>query len=418
MLDDIRECPATATLAASWIVVFVAMILVQSVWSQAPAGSLLSPLPVSGAVSHLFGDQTWNEVRRGEWWRTVTATFVHGNLVHLGLNLLGLIQLGRLIEPWYRSGPFFSICLLIGAGGNLVSGLLRQAMITIRPMVEATAVARLWPVAFQHIFSRSAGVDATVHSAGGSTILLGLMTVILVVGWRSRTRMGLYLRDQMTILLVATAGLGLLMAQSIDNYGHAGGAIVGVAVGWLHRPLLRAVEKPWFRRLGWGLGAAIVAWSTLALGRDSAREVRQERAYLALSLRDQTQELILGELPKLMTAYGRVALRSTTDPLDEIAIRDWFGIATLPNGSDDRAALRERLKWFDVSPKITWDPEQAEDLQQIRQVARAALDQPPTFTEVHDLRARAGRLFRSITTDRKVTSTRLTELEAAIRRDH
>ena len=52
-------------------------------------------------------------------------------------------------------------------------------------------------------------------------MVLGLVALCAVVGWRSRTRIGAFLRSQMVGLLIATAVLGQ-MVPIIDNWGHAG----------------------------------------------------------------------------------------------------------------------------------------------------------------------------------------------------
>lgn len=407
MLGEARETPATTVLGASWVAVFAAMLVVQRQMGLTPPGSLHSPLPISGAVSHLFGDQTWAQVRGGEVWRTVTATFVHGNLLHLGLNLLGLIQLGRLIEPWYRSGLYLLICLVLGAGGNLVSGLLRQAMISIQPAVEGSSLARLWPAAVHYVFSRGAGVDATIHSAGGSTILLGLMGLILVVGWRSRTRMGLYLRDQMVILLVATAGLGLLLAHSIDNFGHAGGALVGCGLGFVHRPLLAMVERPRVQRFAWALSLLIVVGSMIPLARDSRREFRLERAYARAEQRAQAEQEAVADLAKLIQHYGRLTIRSAEDPLDRWSAADWFGIppdpvapAEDPNlDAQDRATLAALLTRLQSIPRVDWNSGTIADLDRVQELTRAAIGNPPNFAEAFEFTIHARRIIRAIQAD-------------------
>src|SRR5699024_9614312 len=38
-------------------------------------------------------------VEGGQWWRIITAGFLHGGLLHLGLNMLVLYILGTLLEP-------------------------------------------------------------------------------------------------------------------------------------------------------------------------------------------------------------------------------------------------------------------------------------------------------------------------------
>jgi membrane associated rhomboid family serine protease len=37
-------------------------------------------------------------LQRGEWWRIVTGAFLHGGLIHIGVNMLSLWFLGRFIE--------------------------------------------------------------------------------------------------------------------------------------------------------------------------------------------------------------------------------------------------------------------------------------------------------------------------------
>src|SRR5690349_17074684 len=40
-------------------------------------------------------------VSHGEWWRLVTANFLHGSPMHLFANMLGLLLLGWLVEGFY-----------------------------------------------------------------------------------------------------------------------------------------------------------------------------------------------------------------------------------------------------------------------------------------------------------------------------
>ena len=52
-----------------------------------------------------------------------TATFVHYNLLHIGLNVIGLYALGRIVESWYGTGPLLTIYVLIAALGNTIAVL-------------------------------------------------------------------------------------------------------------------------------------------------------------------------------------------------------------------------------------------------------------------------------------------------------
>ena len=57
----------------------------------------------------------------GQWWRLVTATFLHIGIIHIGTNMWCLWNLGLLGEPLL--GPFgiVAVYLLTGVAGNLLS---------------------------------------------------------------------------------------------------------------------------------------------------------------------------------------------------------------------------------------------------------------------------------------------------------
>ena len=217
---EIRDFPATAFFCLSWVIIFAAMT-----YHQRAEGS---PLPAmrwlvlgfGGGES--FGDLTLADLSRGQIWRLITCNFIHYSLVHLGLNLLAMYQLGSLLESWYGPYQLIFIYGLMGGGGNLLS-----------------ALARLW--------MRS---NREVHSAGGSVVIMGMVGLCAVVGWRSGSPDGRRLGRLMLTFIALTAGLGIVFPRFIDNWGHAGGLIVGVALGLGHRWLCARVGKP----TAWGAG--------------------------------------------------------------------------------------------------------------------------------------------------------------------
>jgi membrane associated rhomboid family serine protease len=215
------------TLCALWVAVFVAMILVQGGFQQ--GGDLLSG-GVSAATGDRFGSVTSAQVYAGQWWRALTATFIHYSLVHLFVNTAGLYQIGPLIESWYGSAAFLGLYAVLGVGGNLLAALSR-------PWI-ARQLAGLGNVHFPDY-----------PCGGGSGVLCGLVALLAVVGWRSRSRFGDYLKAQMLGVLGFTAALGLML-PNVDNFGHAGGAVAGALVGLTHRRLVRLAGRPSARALG------------------------------------------------------------------------------------------------------------------------------------------------------------------------
>ncbi|MFO0908382.1 MAG: rhomboid family intramembrane serine protease [Isosphaeraceae bacterium] len=111
------------SLGAAWIVVFVLMLVDQY---QVGRGLSVAELILGLRNGHRFGDMTLQELVSGEIWRTLTSTFVHYGLLHIGLNLYAFYQLGCLVESWYGAGQFLGIYVVTGGGGNLLSGLVRD----------------------------------------------------------------------------------------------------------------------------------------------------------------------------------------------------------------------------------------------------------------------------------------------------
>src|SRR5947209_248067 len=143
LIADFREFPATMALCSLWVVVFLLMVLDQMAHGSVPT---LGKLGLGIPGGHPFGDMTLGELFQGELWRPLTATFVHYGLLHIGMNLFMMYQLGGLIESWYGPWQFLAVYVAIGFGGNLLSALVRHAL----------------------------GSNPHVASGGGSTVLLGL----------------------------------------------------------------------------------------------------------------------------------------------------------------------------------------------------------------------------------------------------
>ncbi len=304
---EIRDYPATACFSLIWILVFVAMLAVRLRVQPAPGwwGFLVHGI----GDGHRFGDLTLRDLGRGELWRLITCTFVHYSLIHISLNVLAFFLLGTLIESWYGAPQFILIYGLTGFLGNLVSALFRHAI----------------------------GSGTNVHSGGGSVVIMGLIGLCAVMGWRSRTAMGSDLGRQMFKALGMTGLLGIAFPRYIDNWGHAGGALVGSFLGLMHGWFLRQYR----RRTAWGMGivtALIIAGCALAqvnadrreapIRRDAAMrlelimlEVAYRNLRAAPALLDQTADrrLLASGLDAVAEVLDQGATRSDYRRLRELA---------------------------------------------------------------------------------------------------
>ena len=226
LISDLKAYPTTLAFCVAWILIFVAMVAFQlNGWSPFPWK--WSMLMIGMTDGNQFGDLTIRDFRHGEFWRLITCNFVHYGLLHLGLNLLAMYQLGAIVEEWYGPYQMVFVYAITGVLGNLVSVSARMAL----------------------------GHEENIHSGGGSVVILGLVGLCAVVGWRSHTRRGVYLGQQMINVMILTAVLGLgfplfVKGVGVDNWGHTGGAVIGALVGFWHHHLTRNVGRPRAFELG------------------------------------------------------------------------------------------------------------------------------------------------------------------------
>ncbi|MGD9704851.1 MAG: rhomboid family intramembrane serine protease [Acidimicrobiia bacterium] len=64
-------------------------------------------------------------IANGEWWRLITAGFIHFGLIHIGFNMYALWNLGLMLEDAMgraRFGALYMAALLAGSAGVLVVG--------------------------------------------------------------------------------------------------------------------------------------------------------------------------------------------------------------------------------------------------------------------------------------------------------
>ncbi|HEX2663531.1 MAG TPA: rhomboid family intramembrane serine protease [Candidatus Acidoferrum sp.] len=165
-----------------------------------------------------------------EWWRLITAMFLHGGLIHIGFNMMALMQLGPPLEELYGSARYLFLYVVTGAFGFLASAA------------------------------------AGNFSIGASGALLGLVGLMLAV---TSKRGGTYMRELRSRLISSVAILFVLgfMHMGIDNWAHGGGLAAGFLLGKLfadHKPVT-AGERRTAYALGWLAGVVIIASFVLML---------------------------------------------------------------------------------------------------------------------------------------------------------
>ncbi len=91
----------------------IGMNVLVFLWQVASGGTLSQPYGYpyqEGALNGLL-------VAQGEWWRVVTSMFLHGSVIHLGLNMLFLWWIGAPVEQAIGRARFALIYFVSGLGG-------------------------------------------------------------------------------------------------------------------------------------------------------------------------------------------------------------------------------------------------------------------------------------------------------------
>ena len=177
------------------------MYILSIVFNAGGAGVAMNPLTfLSPANDSLFLLGATGAIpidRFQRYWTLISAGYLHGSILHIFFNMVALYQLASIVIREFGVYRMFAIYTLSGIFGFWVSYM--------------------------------AGVALTI---GASASVLGLIGAILFYG---KSRGGIYGRSlykQVAVWTVLIFIFGLVV-RGINNWGHAGGLLAGIGLGFL-----------------------------------------------------------------------------------------------------------------------------------------------------------------------------------------
>jgi rhomboid protease GluP len=173
------------------------MFLITAFLSKSVLNSDIRVLVFLGAKANSF-------ISNGEYYRLVTAMFLHGGLIHLVLNMYALNSIGPLVENYFGKIKYLII--------YFISGILSSY--------------------FSYLFSTSVSI-------GASGAIFGVLGATLIVAYKNRKRGGKEFLDNIISVIVINLILGFSI-PNVDNFGHIGGLIGGIIVTL---PLINTIER-------------------------------------------------------------------------------------------------------------------------------------------------------------------------------
>jgi membrane associated rhomboid family serine protease len=174
-----------ALVTKALIAVNVAIYLVTAVQGNGlgqPGGTLWSKMILWGPL-----------VDHGDWWRLVTAMFLHASIVHIAFNMLALWWIGAPVEQYLGRTRYLGLYLVAGLAGS--AGALVAS--------------------------------PTIPVVGASGAIFGILGAMLILEWQATGRLG---GNAMTLIVInlvigfAYNGAG----GNISIGGHVGGLIGGI----------------------------------------------------------------------------------------------------------------------------------------------------------------------------------------------
>jgi rhomboid protease GluP len=134
-----------------------------------------------------------------QYWRLVTAGFLHGGWLHILMNSWVLYDLGAQVEQVYGTPRFLTIYFAGTVGGFYLSAI------------------------------QNPGIPSVGSSAG----IMGLIGAMIAFGVANRSSVGRAIRNFYARWVVYIIVFGLIPQFAVDNWAHIGGLAAGFVLGYV-----------------------------------------------------------------------------------------------------------------------------------------------------------------------------------------
>ncbi len=204
---DPRSAPGTYLLLAINIAVYLWMV----------AHGVSPKDPTENDLLH-YGANVTGLGLHGQWYRLLTATFVHVGLLHLATNMWCLWNLGILGEPLIGPYGIVAVYMITGIAGNLLSMAWNVGI-------------DVWYHDPSALFQVGAGASGAVFGIAGILIVL-LSNRRLPFPWEELRRLrSMVVKFALINLVIGLSTIFVNVGIRIDNSAHIGGFVSGLALG-------------------------------------------------------------------------------------------------------------------------------------------------------------------------------------------
>ena len=169
----------TKSLIAANVIVYL-ITASQGAGLNSPGGTLFAKWALFGPL-----------VAQGDWWRLITAAFLHASVLHIGLNMYVLWIIGAPVEHYLGRSRFLALYFVSGLAGSAGALVVTPLAVTV----------------------------------GASGAIFGILGALLIIEWQTTGRLA---GNAMTWIVINLALSFVISNVSIG--GHIGGLIGGILV--------------------------------------------------------------------------------------------------------------------------------------------------------------------------------------------
>lgn len=141
-------------------------------------------------------------LQRHEYWRIITGATVHGGIAHVLMNCYAFYSFGKIFELLSNRAHLAIVFLLSAIGGGILSLIFVPGGISV----------------------------------GASGGIVGLIGYLAVYSFQRRRFISPEFRKNLLINIGFLLVFGIVLYQTIDNFGHIGGLLTGAVYGFLQIP--------------------------------------------------------------------------------------------------------------------------------------------------------------------------------------
>jgi rhomboid protease GluP len=157
------------------------------------------------ATLERLGALSPDDIQTNEWWRSISANFIHYGWLHLISNLLGLLAIGRIVEFGIGTIPYLIIYLFSGVGAMLSFSLLAIKL---------------------------GETNQLAMGASGSIMgLVGVLCVLLLRGWYLEKTWKSAGRFWSIILIIIVQSIFDILTPQVSFIIHFFGLVLGFLLG-------------------------------------------------------------------------------------------------------------------------------------------------------------------------------------------